>query len=55
MEGVLHSLGSPCLHAPQRFLSQAQRAYKGDDADAVPDDLSRQRTEHKDGGRRSPR
>ena len=29
MEGFLHSRGSPCLHAPQRFLSQAGRAYGG--------------------------
>ena len=29
MEGFLHSRGSPCLHAPQRFLSQAGREYGG--------------------------
>ena len=29
MEGFLHSRGSPCLHAPQRFLSQTGREYGG--------------------------
>jgi hypothetical protein len=37
--GRLHSLGSPCLHAPQRFLSQAPREYGVPAVLAAPDVL----------------